>query len=116
MRISDWSSDVCSSDLQPDHHDRRLGQERDPDRRIRRGAGTVGDERLRRGDGGGPAASPPDPDDLARLRVRRAATGGLDRRGRGRPGSSEQRRVGEEGGSNGKTRWWPVHSKKKKKT
>src|SRR3546814_1212200 len=28
MRISDWSSDVCSSDLIPDHGERRAG--RDP--------------------------------------------------------------------------------------
>src|SRR3546814_3932605 len=30
MRISDWSSDVCSSDLPPDRHQLRLPRSEDP--------------------------------------------------------------------------------------
>src|SRR3546814_16930221 len=56
MRISDWSSDVCSSDLQPAEQHRE-GQ--DPFRGIRQrregtgGAGDIAQRRAGVGDGGG---------------------------------------------------------------
>src|SRR3546814_14291389 len=46
VRISDWSSDVCSADLQGDQG-REQGEERDGDRRTRRRR-QGGDDRRRR--------------------------------------------------------------------
>src|SRR3546814_2874855 len=66
MRISDWSSDVCSSDLASGRH-----------RQIRRPSARYASGR-RRGEGGG----------LLRARPRAAAFGA--------PGRSEERRVGKE--------------------
>src|SRR3546814_7215524 len=37
MRISDWSSDVCSSDLQQHHQDQKEAGDADPAARITRG-------------------------------------------------------------------------------
>src|SRR3546814_3213103 len=99
MRISDWSSDVCSSDLEaaegpagrarhgdPHHHPRPWGGRQ----RGRRGGGHV----PRRGDGerhaggyfqGAPASLPQ------------------------RPARSEERRVGKEGVSTCRSWWSPYH-------
>src|SRR3546814_16288792 len=90
MRISDWSSDVCSSDLVGDHP-AHVGQRRLPVR-----------ER----------------DDLRRRHVDAAAEIILlDRRdqiGATGAGRSEERRVGRECGSTCRSRWWPYHSTNKK--
>src|SRR3546814_14839563 len=103
MRISDWSSDVCSSDLQ-----------RRDDRHHRAGARRIGD----RGDGRQVA-------EAARRgrRYRRAAARAGDRqgdpggqradRGHAEVDRSEERRVGKECVSTCRSRWSPYHSKKK---
>src|SRR3546814_17564533 len=87
MRISDWSSDVCSSDLPP----QAAGKRRLSHERRRR---TLRDLRLRR----------PRLVDGRRLR----------QRGRGgRAGRSEERRVGKECVSTCRSRWSPNHEKKR---
>src|SRR3546814_19403991 len=88
MRISDWSSDVCSSDL--DRGGRKggvdaIGRDQRGSRRARRGGGAQG------GDG----SLPGDRDSAAR---------------------SEERRVGKECVSTCRSRWSPYHLKKKKQT
>src|SRR3546814_1060245 len=91
MRISDWSSDVCSSDLDP-------GLRRKEGNREREGPGRGSRSRrerraLRRG---APRAR-------SRRRDRRRRAGA---RGRGR---SEERRVGKECVSTCRSRWSPYH-------
>ncbi len=51
--------------------DRAVGEERDPDRRIRQAAARGRPRHRRRGDGGGASPPPPDPDDGLRLHPRR---------------------------------------------
>src|SRR3546814_16293224 len=99
MRISDWSSDVCSSDLlcfqaavivlDRDRHG-RLGhlQPRPADLVPRRIGG------------------------IERERIEREMGGGVD----GMAPRSEERRVGKECGSTCRTRWAPYHYKKKNQT
>src|SRR3546814_17884859 len=94
MRISDWSSDVCSSDLEAvrgivvdEHagrHPKRLGA------RAGQGAGLE-------------------------FRQQFLAIGQriLDRAGKALDLGSEERRVGEEWGLPCRSRWWPDHYKKK---
>src|SRR3546814_12375111 len=103
MRISDWSSDVCSSDLEPSRPDRppflgavqRQGCEgRRQGQGRRRGARRPGT-----GAAAGRVMSPDSRYDTA------------DTMGR-----SEERRVGKEGVSKGRYWWAPIHSKKKNKT
>src|SRR3546814_1119073 len=87
MRISDWSSDVCSSDLRSDHDARRAGSKRLGD--VARGAeASVGDDRH------------------AELRRRLDA---VEDRGEllRRPDRSEERRVGKECVSTCRSRWSP---------
>src|SRR3546814_17991163 len=87
MRISDWSSDVCSSDLGPRRrHRRRTG----PVARHRRGPGAVGRDDARR-----------------RLTV---VSGCAALRPRPR---SEERRVGKEWVSTCRSRWSPYPYKTK---
>src|SRR3546814_14265784 len=91
MRISDWSSDVCSSDLRPparraERGGRVLRQHRDLRSVVRAPAGPV----LHRGDAGLHGAWQ-DP--------RRAGT------------RSEERRVGKECISTCRSRWSPYHEK-----
>src|SRR3546814_13665909 len=83
MRISDWSSDVCSSDLNLRH--RQKGRRTAP--RTRQ----PGSQRAR------PRSLGQAPDGLGP---------GNDRR-------SEERRVGKECVSTCRSRWSPYHSKKK---
>ena len=58
-----------------DHHHRPVGEERDPDHRVRQGPAGAGQGRDRVGAGGRPPAVPPDHHDLAGLRPGRAAAG-----------------------------------------
>ena len=83
--------------LAPRAHQRRLlpdrprdaarpcGQERDPDRRVRRVQVPRGDVGIRGDDRGGATPLPAHPDDLARLHPGRAAARDLHGRGRRRP-------------------------------
>src|SRR3546814_4441494 len=83
MRISDWSSDVCSSDLRrrvARHHDRRP----DP-------------QPLRR------------PGDALRMIAARYADDALIRLFGRKVGRSEERRVGKECVSTCRSRWSPYH-------
>src|SRR3546814_2212197 len=82
MRISDWSSDVCSSDLPP----------------VLRGARRSGRvHQAQRRDGACPVAWAFDTYRRSRV-IRR----------------SEERRVGKECGSTGRSRWSPYHYNKHK--
>src|SRR3546814_11008052 len=113
MRISDWSSDVCSSDLCAEQPARR--------QRVLRAAGQLAQSRsspwrshgevaARRADGGALCASV----------IATRLAGGAARRGRSgktkRRKRSEERRVGKECVSTCRSRWSPYHYKKKKKT
>src|SRR3546814_13316537 len=99
MRISDWSSDVCSSDL-IGIRTGRLDRLDRPPRLELLGDGSVANDRLHLGD---------------TLPVGRA--GGMGgcryRTDPEQSGRSEERRVGKEGVSTGRSRWSPYHIKKK---
>src|SRR3546814_14500830 len=86
MRISDWSSDVCSSDLQAPRLRRALRQE---------------DRVSNRTDPGGLI--------MAWTRNDIAARAAEELR-------SEERRVGKEGVSTWRSRWSPYHEKKKEQS
>src|SRR3546814_19482113 len=115
MRISDWSSDVCSSDLNEARGVRikvdgaRIARLARFDEVVHRRA--FGDRGFGR---------------LAHLRPRgehlaKALAGELDqfradrRLDRGVARRSGERRVGKECVSTCRSRWWPYHSKKNKK-
>src|SRR3546814_19422900 len=94
MRISDWSSDVCSSDL-ANHAD--IDQQQGyKTHRIRQQRHHAGDEQLTERHA------------RRRHRVFGIAGGHGDR--------SEERRVGKECVSTCRSRWSPYHSKKKRET
>src|SRR3546814_12261810 len=103
MRISDWSSDVCSSDLPlqpPAEHGGAQGGALDRHQQLH-----------------GREADRADADDGAdprRPALRGRAAAG-DARGGDRlaPGRSEERRVGKECARPCRSRWLPYHSKKK---
>src|SRR3546814_13464382 len=109
MRISDWSSDVCSSDLAGTLA-RRAGAAHRPratavDRRLHRRGGRVwrgSGGRTAGGVGGGGPRRPP------------AGRGGLRLRVPRRRRRSEERRGGKECVSTGRSRWAPYHYKKNK--
>src|SRR3546814_6607500 len=97
MRISDWSSDVCSSDLR-----------RSPVVRA-----DAGGKRARRIAAADAACVLYGAERSAHARHgRRDPQPSAGRRSRG--GRSEERRVGKEGVSTWRSRWLPAHSKKKK--
>src|SRR3546814_14783453 len=92
MRISDWSSDVCSSDLILDHHDRVVDEQPDRERQPEQGEGVD--------------AEPQQIEDTERAEQHH---GHRDR------GRSEERRVGKECVSTCRSRWSQHHYKKKKR-
>src|SRR3546814_12090975 len=104
MRISDWSSDVCSSDLQPGRRDR-----------VEKIAGAARDHARQQGAGGVDVRHHVDlpfqrPQFVGRGRGVveigvHAADAGI---------RSEERRVGKECVSTCRSRWSPSHKKKKK--
>src|SRR3546814_16976549 len=106
MRISDWSSDVCSSDL--------LGEDQ-----VERGlvALAVGDEDL----DGNPRRAGADGSDhrseLPGAAVGEVVTGdaGDHREAQSHALRSEERRVAQESFSRDKCRWSPYHKKKKQR-
>src|SRR3546814_6037231 len=91
MRISDWSSDVCSSDLVPGRH-RESGQRH---RRLsRRSGGHIGsDEAGRRHESG-----------IGDIVMETGKVSSPTQTGR-----SEERRVGKECVSTFRSRWSPYH-------
>src|SRR3546814_12043371 len=97
MRISDWSSDVCSSDLDGNVV---LGPVSRSHRRDRDVAMRLADRRLGRGQVTGLALSG------------RAALGHQPDQAADPPSRSEERRVGKECVSTCRSRWSPYHSKK----
>src|SRR3546814_14892913 len=96
MRISDWSSDVCSSDLSIAQ---RIDRLRDASKAI--AAGDLGARAVEDG--------PAELAELARSFNTMASELGelFDR--------TEERRVGKEGVSTGRSRWSPYHSNKNNK-
>src|SRR3546814_15099550 len=108
MRISDWSSDVCSSDLQRAKRDCRhiscttkLRFAHDAERAMPSGAVATGATRAARPAPGIPPC----------LHGSQEAKSPLPVRFR-----SEDRRVGKECVRTGRSRWSLVHEKKKKRT
>src|SRR3546814_10522386 len=93
MRISDWSSDVCSSDLGAFQHMRDHRASRDRDEAFIRYAMCCGQRVLRVR-----PASREDQERPAHAASRRAAAG-----------RSEERRVGKECVSTCRSRWSPYH-------
>src|SRR3546814_3416780 len=97
MRISDWSSDVCSSDLPTKG---RRG--RSPD--LRQTISSMTDQT---------PATPPPADENHLIAERRAKLAALREQGIAFPNDfrrrSEERRVGQEGVSPGSSRWSPDH-------
>src|SRR3546814_6903106 len=102
MRISDWSSDVCSSDLIPEEIERGKGREDRHSGEVEMlwlsGDQAPGiDDQPHRGDGGRSVHEQSDP-------VAPAAKRADDDCQR-----SEERRVGKAGGSQCRSRWSPAH-------
>src|SRR3546814_6302861 len=100
MRISDWSSDVCSSDLlinEAKLDDSVLQDDGNPDPLFASTADMlkkigIEDYQL---------------DYAVRTIARLAKTGTVAAKGGAH--RSEERRVGKECGSTGRSRWWPYH-------
>src|SRR3546814_20227552 len=107
MRISDWSSDVCSSDLP---HADRPGRRRHVERQALldlaeqiEGIAALAVELVHEGDDRH-VAQAAHLEELQGLRL--DALGGVEHHARGR---SEERRVGKEGVSKCRSRWSPYH-------
>src|SRR3546814_5787134 len=93
MRISDWSSDVCSSDLDADVHAEveRQAQRHAEQCRVREAVAEIG--------------HPPPHDETAE----RSPDECYSDAGEDRPHRSEERRVGKECVSTCRSRWSPYH-------
>src|SRR3546814_12033798 len=101
MRISDWSSDVCSSDLQVRLRAHRLGLGNAP---VRLAAATsVRDILTTLGDGAAPALLIIDSIQTMHSDLLEGAPGTVSQV------RSEERRVGKEGVSTCRSRWSPYH-------
>src|SRR3546814_17837070 len=111
MRISDWSSDVCSSDLESVRHRARAGHH-----------GIAQLDRLAKHPLGNPELRIVETHGQPHRWQRRVVDHKPHRRRSHRTGgrrgvkavSSDARRVGKEGVSTCRSRWPPYHSKKKK--
>src|SRR3546814_19785969 len=106
MRISDWSSDVCSSDLSARSCPQYRGRARGWSRRSAENETARTRVRLPPGLGGGRLGRPPTLG--LSPTMPRPADGAKSIR-------SEERRVGKECVSTCRSRWSPYHSKKTKK-
>src|SRR3546814_19761104 len=98
MRISDWSSDVCSSDL---------GMDRLHPVERRRGVAQLADAVVER-----PLAAPDAAEVEAQCREAARDEALVHRLGDAvvhRAARSEERRVGKECVSTCRSRWWPYH-------
>src|SRR3546814_19935972 len=117
MRISDWSSDVCSSDLGPGEIERdaaAFAPARDPREHIAGAEADIEDAPRAVAD-----TTRPDPVEKAQRRSRRQRQR-VDPRQVGETariavGRSEERRVGKECVSTGRARWAQGHIKNKQK-
>src|SRR3546814_16648293 len=116
MRISDWSSDVCSSDL--DDHEQNLERAVDLDgqrlhrARIAEGPEGAGNADVEGADGKVRELRPEraDADDLGSdVHVARRHPGATDATAHKVPGRSAELRGGEGGGSTGGFRWGRDH-------
>src|SRR3546814_11606621 len=106
MRISDWSSDVCSSDLRA----KRVIITKD-ETTVVNGVGKKADIQARCGQIKAQIEETTSDYDREKLQERLAKlAGGVAVI---RVGRSEERRVGKEGVSTCRSRWSPSHSKKK---
>src|SRR3546814_20767944 len=107
MRISDWSSDVCSSDLVVLALVGGQAADEEPAAPGPRASEVLGDD----GVGGGEAGVEVEQQgrDLHRRVAELGQLGGVERR------RSEARRVGKECVSTCRSRWSPFHSQKKQK-
>src|SRR3546814_13794295 len=113
MRISDWSSDVCSSDLRDANRGARVAA-RFAEQRFEQLRRAVGDLRLI-GEAGGAVDEHAELDDA--LDARPVATQCLpDLRDEHQRDRSEERRVGKECVSTCRSLWVPFHLKKKQIT
>src|SRR3546814_20271168 len=114
MRISDWSSDVCSSDLGTTAYledEAFIEKSKDAARKSLRGLFERADAQLANNDwiaGGRSIADP-----YLYVVTRWAKGQGVDLSGLDHL-RSEERRVGKEWVSTGRSWWSPDHSKKKK--
>src|SRR3546814_12025528 len=107
MRISDWSSDVCSSDLRPaDDAGLRRGLG------LRHGGGGQRQRQQRGGKATRQTLHPGTPSTTKRPRQRMPC--GLPRTDSN--SRSEERRVGKECVSTCRSRWSPYHAKQNKNT
>src|SRR3546814_15464404 len=108
MRISDWSSDVCSSDLQaPNSPDARL--------QIRaHSRDHPGRHRTRPHDPQGPDDGSRSPKSVSRRAVQPPRGIMHNLKDPAPPHRSEERRVGKECVSTCRSRWSPYNKKKKK--
>src|SRR3546814_16444545 len=97
MRISDWSSDVCSSDL------------REILRRLAIRLGIHLRRRYRRQQVGDAVVDEIDEALEGRARLQRRQFLHLDQTAGPDHARSEERRVGKEGVSTGRSRWAPAH-------
>src|SRR3546814_12925646 len=109
MRISDWSSDVCSSDLHTRGAEAQEGVVGEFDRQVQAGqevgiGRAVGDRRRLHLSA----------DDL-RIEARRRLVGVDDLDADIAANRSEERRVGKECVSTCRSRWSPYHKTKKKR-
>src|SRR3546814_12169916 len=104
MRISDWSSDVCSSDLMEEYREIVSAHLSDPSpnpldsiKRLWRIVDSIKDTLEDR------RVNPQD--DIISMLWKAEIDG--------QPTRSEERRVGKECVSTRRSRWWPYHEKKK---
>src|SRR3546814_11260212 len=117
MRISDWSSDVCSSDL-IDFADHRIGIDLDTIEIEPRGKARIGEPLGRVGEPGRVPVDREQGDAVGIIGAARGARGDDDHVGDMRVGGelrSEGRRGGKEGVSTWRSRWSAYHSKKQAK-
>src|SRR3546814_19830623 len=113
LRISDWSSDVCSSDLPP-RLQHPLGAAFRPERKLADGGDQIGADRHRHFGGGGGRGRADIGGEIAQCRVslvphrrdgRNAAFGDRPHAEFLVEGRSEERRVGKEWVRSGRARW-----------
>src|SRR3546814_12766644 len=119
MRISDWSSDVCSSDLCP-CWSAEPGPRPVRERRYLAGVASVAPGRAAdthdHQRGGRPRAAQAQPAPSAAFSAATSLTGASPDAGRPRGSTrSEERRVGKECVSTCRYRWSPYNKKKKQK-